>query len=90
MKSRPILYIKSGCPWCSEALSYFAAQNVELDVKDVRSDEAAGRRLKEISGQTLTPTLEYGDFVVADFGVDEFIAASKKRPEVREELGLKD
>jgi glutaredoxin 3 len=90
MKSRPILYIKTGCPWCRKALSYFQRQGVELDVKDILQDQAAASRMKQISGQTLTPTLEYGDFMVADFGVDEFVAASKKRPDVRDELGLKD
>lgn len=89
MKSRPILYIKKGCPWCNDALSYFKRENVELDVRDVLRDEEARKRMHDISGQGLTPTFEYGDFVVADFDTGEFVAALDKRPEIREELEIK-
>jgi glutaredoxin 3 len=47
------------------------------------------KRMYEISGQSLTPTLEFGDFMVADFGVDEFVSAVKKRPDVQEKMGIK-
>jgi hypothetical protein len=43
-----------------------------------------------ISGQTLAPTFEYDDFVVADFSVDEFLAELNDFPEVRKKLGLAD
>lgn len=89
MKSRPILYIKDGCPWCREALSYFSREGIELDVKDLNNDQEAMKRMREISGQSLTPTLEYGDFIVADFSVDEFTTAVNARPDVREQLGIK-
>lgn len=89
MKSRPILYIKSGCPWCEDALSYFSRQGVDLEVRDVLQDDTAMKRMKEISGQSLTPTFEYDNFTVADFGVDEFVSALKKRPELQDELGIK-
>jgi glutaredoxin 3 len=89
MKSRPILYIKSGCPWCDDALSYFSRQGVDVEVRDVLQDEKAMKRMYEISGQSLTPTLEFGDFMVADFGVDEFVSAVKKRPDVQEKMGIK-
>lgn len=90
MKSRPILYIKTGCPWCTEALSYFKKANLKLDVRDVLQNVEARKRMHEVSGQTLTPTFEYRDFVVADFDIGEFEAAINKRPEIKEELGLGD
>ena len=31
----PILYIKSGCPWCREALTFFNEQGVQVEVRDV-------------------------------------------------------
>ena len=40
------------------------------------------------SGQTKTPTLKHGDFIVADFDLDEFEAALQQSPEVKAELGL--
>lgn len=89
MTSRPILYIKSGCPWCDDALTYFSRNGVDVEVRDVLRDEKARSRMKELTGQTLTPSLEYDDFVVADFSVDEFKAELRKHPEMIEKLGIK-
>ena len=63
---RPILYIKSGCPWCREALSFFNSHGVDLDVRDVLSSPKDMDAMVSVSGQTLTPTFEYEDFMVAD------------------------
>lgn len=87
---RPILYIKPGCPWCTEAVSFLKRHKVSLDVKDVLSDRAARQRMQEISGQGLTPTLEFGDFVCADFDTRELMVALNRQPEVRSRLGLDD
>lgn len=88
MAALPILYIKPGCPWCAEAMGFLERRNVSVEVKDVNSDAAARKRMQEISGQSRTPTLEYGDFVCADFDTDELMAALNRRPEIRAQLGL--
>lgn len=44
----------------------------------------------EISGQSLTPTFEWDDFIVADFSVDEFKDALEQVPEYKKRLGLGD
>lgn len=87
-KNVPILYIKSGCPWCREALSFFSQHGVELDVRDVLEQRADLHRMIEVSGQSLTPTFEWGDFVVADFSVDEFLSELEQAPEVKKALGF--
>ena len=86
----PILYVKSGCPWCREALAYFNGQGVEIDVRDVSANPKDMDAMVNISGQTKAPTFEYEDFVVADFSVDEFLAELNDFPEVRHNLGLSD
>lgn len=86
----PILYVKSGCPWCREALAYFNGQGVELDVRDVTTNPKDMDAMVNISGQTKAPTFEYEDFVVADFSVDEFLAELNDFPQVRHNLGLSD
>ena len=88
MSNIPILYIKPGCPWCNEALAFFGQHGVEVDVKDVLSNRGAMQRMVEISSQSLTPTFEYNDFVVADFSTDEFISELEQRPDIKTELGL--
>lgn len=87
---KPILYIKRGCPWCREAMSFFSQHGVELDVRDVNISQANLDRLIEVSGQSLTPTFEFGEFVVADFSVDEFLDELEQCPEIKRHLGLGD
>jgi hypothetical protein len=47
------------------------------------------RQLVALTGQSKCPSFRYGDFIVADFGVDEFINKARKHPAVCAELGLK-
>ena len=75
---KPVLYVKEGCPWCVDALAYFKDKQVELEVVDVRTDPSRMQELLEISAQGMTPTLKHGDFVVADFDLDEFEQALKE------------
>ena len=88
--NKPILYVKSGCPWCREALSFFNTQGVDLDIRDVSENSKDMDAMVTISGQTKTPTFEYDDFVVADFSVDEFLAELNEFPETRHNLGISD
>ena len=85
---KPILYIKQGCPWCIDALSYFKRMGLELDIRDIRGSAEGKAELQQISGQTLTPTLVHGDFVVADFDIGELDEALKENPSAKAELGL--
>ena len=71
-----------------EALRFFSENNIEIEIRDVYQDRQSMQRLIDISGQTLTPTLEFGDFVVADFSVAEFIRALDDAPQVRQLFGL--
>ena len=90
MREVPILYIKQGCPWCREAASYLQQHGVDFETRDVNLSRQNMERMAEISGQSLTPTLEYGDFVVADFSVDELVDQLANQPEIRRELGIPD
>jgi len=90
MKERPILYIKAGCPWCQEAQMFFDQHGVDVQTVDVNRDKSAMNRMVEISGQTKTPTFEFGDFIVSDFDTDEFMAELDEFPEVRIQLGIGD
>ena len=84
----PILYIKQGCPWCIDALEYFKKIEVQLNIVDVRQDPAKMDELHACSGQSKTPTLKNGDFVVADFDLDEFKQAMLKNPTEAKLLGV--
>jgi len=85
---KPKLFVKEGCPWCVDAIAYFKSKSLELDIIDVRTDPSRLPELIEISGQSKTPTLQNGEFIVADFDIDEFEDAISKNPEEAGKLGL--
>lgn len=62
-----ILYIKSGCPWCVDAVAHLDRRGFDYEVVDVLRDPAAMDRMRAISGQTLAPTLEVDGKVLPDF-----------------------
>ena len=86
--SKPILYVKKGCPWCVDALSYFKSNGLDLEIVDLRANPSRMDELVAASGQTKTPTLKHGDFVVADFDLDEFEIALEQNREAKVKLGL--
>jgi len=86
--SKPILYIKQGCPWCEDALKHFSGIGLELELIDVRANPSKMAELEAVSGQSKTPTLKNGNFVVADFDIGEFQEALRNNPEEAKKLGI--
>lgn len=76
--SLPILYIKTGCPWCIEVVDYLDRKNIEIETRIVSNDRAAMQEMVDLSGQSKAPTLDWHGEVLADFGVDELIPFLKK------------
>ena len=72
MKAERIrLFIKPYCGWCHEAIDWLNTRGIKYEVLDVISDSAARREMQQLSGQTLTPTIDVDGEILADFGVDE-------------------
>ena len=67
----PILYVKTGCPYCKAAKDYLDNNKVAYQEVDVRGDDAGMKKLQDLSGQTKTPTMDWNGEVLADFGVEE-------------------
>ena len=55
--------------------------NNQIDIVDVRKDPTQMNELMKVSGQSMTPTLQNDDFVVADFDIEEFEDAMSKNPQ---------
>lgn len=74
------LYIKPGCPWCMQATAWLDNGNYRYEKIDVIADDDAFAEMKELSGQSLAPTLvvNQGDpeneRVLPDFDVAELRA----------------
>ena len=69
----PILYVKPGCPWCSEAIEFLRGHGVDYRERNVLADANAMQEMQHKSGQTRTPTLDWRGKILADFGVDELV-----------------
>ena len=90
MKGDPILYVRRGCPWCREALTFFSSHAVPLEIRDVDRDYGYLKRMIEVSGQPRTPTFEMGDFIVSDFSIEEFLDELHERPDIQARIGIAD
>jgi len=77
--TRPLLYVKPGCPWCAEAESYLQQHGIAYDKTDVNADRAAFDEMKKLSGQTKAPTMRWNGEILADFGADELDAFLRER-----------
>jgi glutaredoxin 3 len=67
----PVLYVKTGCPWCTEVIDFLGDNGVGYREKNVSQDAAAAQEMERISGQTKAPVLDWHGRILADFGVVE-------------------
>ncbi|MDB6077204.1 MAG: glutaredoxin [Akkermansiaceae bacterium] len=75
----PILYLKPGCPWCEDVVDYLAKKKIPVRKVIVSGNREAMQEMKDLSGQTKAPTMDWHGEVLADFGVDELVPFLKKR-----------
>lgn len=76
--SQPILYVKTGCPWCDEVIDYLNDNRIPYQTVVVSGNRAAMQQMVDLSGQSKAPTLDWHGQVLADFGVDELIPFLRK------------
>lgn len=76
--SQPILYVKTGCPWCDEVIDYLNDNRIPYQTVVVSGNRAAMLQMVDLSGQSKAPTLDWHGQVLADFGVDELIPFLRK------------
>ncbi len=67
----PVLYVKSGCPWCTEAIEFLSEHGIGYREVNVSEDEAAFEKMQRVSGQSKAPVLDWKGKVLADFGLEE-------------------
>ena len=67
----PVLYVKTGCPWCAEVIEFLTTHGIGYREKNVSEDSAARAEMERISKQTSAPVLDWHGKILADFGVEE-------------------
>lgn len=69
----PILYVKTGCPWCDEVLEHMDRKKLPYEKVTVSGNREAMQAMVDLSGQSKAPTMDWDGEVLADFGVEELI-----------------
>ncbi len=69
----PLLYVKSGCPWCEDVVGFLNNNGVGYREKNVTTDAAAFAEMRQLSGQTKAPVLDWHGKILADFGIEELV-----------------
>lgn len=69
--SLPQLYVKTGCPWCAEAMAFLDRHGIAYEKITVTGNARAMKKMMELSGQSKAPTLDWHGEVLADFGAAE-------------------
>ena len=72
------LFIKPYCSWCHKAIHWLDAHDIEYEVLDVMSDDAAYEEMVKLSGQELSPVIDVDGKILADFGPDQLAVFWKK------------
>jgi len=72
-KSLPILYVKTGCPWCTDVVDFLNNNGVSYREKNVSKDAEAFGEMFNLSRQSKAPVLDWHGKILADFGVDELV-----------------
>lgn len=76
---KPVLYVKTGCPWCDEVLDYLDARRIAYEKVTVTGNREAMQAMIDLSGQSKAPTMDWDGEVLADFGVDELVPFLRKK-----------
>ena len=65
------LFVKSFCPWCTEATEWLDAHGIVYETLNVSRSSEARAEMFELTGQTKAPSIDVDKHILADFGADE-------------------
>jgi glutaredoxin len=69
----PILYVKTGCPWCKEVEDFLNEHGIAYREKNVSKDAESYEEMFGVSRQGKAPVLDWHGKILADFGVAELV-----------------
>lgn len=86
-----IVYTKTGCPWCNDALDYLKKNKILFEERNVTANPEFMDEMVNKSGQTKAPTLDIGGEILADTSAEEIAAyLAKKGIKFGQSTGGKD
>jgi glutaredoxin 3 len=72
-KPLPLLYVKTGCPYCTDAIKFLSEHGIGFREVNVTDDANAFSEMQKKSKQTKAPTLDWNGKILADFGIEELV-----------------
>lgn len=78
-----IIYTKTGCPWCADALELLKDKNIPFEEREVRGNPAYFDELVKKSGQNKTPTLDIDGYILADSDAEAIEAYLKEKGAIK-------
>lgn len=66
-----IIYTKTGCPWCIQAIKYLKDKKLSFEERNVSSSLEFFNEMVKKSGQTKAPTLDIDGYILADSDSDQ-------------------
>ncbi|MEY4440530.1 MAG: hypothetical protein RLY49_156 [Candidatus Parcubacteria bacterium] len=66
-----IIYTKTGCPWCVDALAYLNQKGIQYEEREVLIHPEFMKEMEEKSGQTKAPTVDFNGEILADTDVGQ-------------------
>jgi glutaredoxin len=79
----PKVYVKTGCPWCIEALEFLDRHRIHYQPITVTGNPSALQEMIALSGQSKAPTMDWHGEVLADFGAAELEPFLRQRGVLR-------
>lgn len=65
-----IIYTKTGCPWCIDALYYLHEKQITFEEREVQGNPEFMKELEKKSGQSKAPTVDLNSEILADTDVE--------------------
>jgi len=74
-----ILYTKTGCPWCRDALAFLRDNKIAFEEREVLGNPKFFEELQTKSGQSKAPTFDVDGEILADTDAAAIGAFLKQR-----------
>ena len=73
------MYTTPTCAFCHMAKEYFKANDVEVETKDVTTDQEAYKEILDKSGQLGVPVIDFGGTIIIGFDRPKIDAVMREK-----------
>lgn len=74
-----IVYTKTGCPWCIDAVNFLKENNISFEERNVTDSPEYMEEMVKKSGQSKAPTFDVDGAILPDFSAEEIESYLKEK-----------